>query len=36
MYVHAYIHILYILKAVFTVVIWNSGTKREPSAKRER
>ena len=36
MYVHAYIHILYTIKAVFAVDIWNSGTKRQPSAKRQR
>ena len=28
--------VLYIIKAVFAVVIWNSGAKRQPSAKRER
>ena len=36
MYVHAYIHILYIIKAVFAVVVWNSGTKSKLSAKRQR
>ena len=28
--------ILYIIKAVFAVVVWNSGAKHQPSAKRER
>ena len=28
--------ILYIIQAVFAVVVWNSGAKRQPSVKRER